>query len=242
MNNHKSWSDTATPKLKDDIEHIAVAAYANACDLLHDAMILLREDRLARAGALVILSEEEFSKAFILLVCAQQNRWDSEIMDALKRHPKKQGIADAMRMYFEWFVDNYRRVMEMNQFSFVPATPATLPSQKQWEEIICKTKKRMKKAKKEQYKQSLLYVGFDRTAKIIFNPREADKKEIENYFKEAEGFKEVVEIALSGQIVKFKKIALCPVIPAHIEDKCYRLFERVEPKVASPSTHCYGQD
>ncbi len=50
MNNQESWADTVTPKLKDDIEHIAVAAYANACELLHDAKILLREDRCARGS------------------------------------------------------------------------------------------------------------------------------------------------------------------------------------------------
>jgi len=208
MNNQESWVDTVTPQLRESIQHIALAAYANACELLRDARLLLREDRCARAGALVILSEEEFSKAFILLVCTQLDRWDSEIFYALKRHPKKQGVAEAMNEYFDWFVDNYNRIAEMNRFSFIPATPAVLPSQQQWDEMIVKSKKDIKKAKKEQYKQSLLYVGFDRMAKISSDPRNADIKEVENCFKEAVNFKEGVELAMSGQIAKFDKIVI----------------------------------
>ncbi|MBI5892553.1 MAG: AbiV family abortive infection protein [Deltaproteobacteria bacterium] len=208
MTNQESWIDIVTPNIKGDIERIAIEAYTNACDILKDAKILMREDRYARAGALVILSEEEFSKAFILFVCAQQNRWDSEIFYALKKHPEKQGIAKAMREYFEWFVDNYNLVIKMNQFAFVPATPSMLPSQKQWKEMIGKTKKGIKKEKKERYKQALLYVGFDRTAKVTSNPKNVNKKEVEDCCKEAERFKEVVEIALSGQIAGFTKIMI----------------------------------
>jgi AbiV family abortive infection protein len=208
MSNRETWTDTVTSILKNDIQQAALASYANACDLMKDATILRQENRYARAGALIILSEEEFSKAFILLVCAQQNRWDYVLFDALRRHPKKQGIAAGMREYFVWFVDNYSRVMKMNQFSLVPMTPATLPDQKRWEELITNTSKTIKNEKKERYKQSLLYVGFDRKAKVTSDPRKTDKTKVENCFKEAEKFKEVVEIALSEQIPGFSIILI----------------------------------
>jgi len=54
----------------------------------------------------------------------------------------------------------------------------------------------------------LLYVGFDKTAKITSEPKNTNKDQIENYFKEAEKFKEVVEIALTGQIPNFKKMEI----------------------------------
>jgi AbiV family abortive infection protein len=208
MGNKEPWTDTVTSGLKSAIQQAALASYANACDLMNDAKILRQEDRYARAGALVILSEEEFSKAFILLVCAQQNRWDSVIFDALRRHPKKQGIASGMREYFEWFVDNYSRVVEMNRFSLVPMTPAIMPDQKRWEELVTNASKAIKSEKKERYKQSVLYVGFDRKAKVTSDPRKADKIKVEDCFKEAEKFKEVVEIALSEQIPGFSKIVI----------------------------------
>jgi len=144
MTTRPSWTETVTPNLKKDIEKIALSAYTNACELFVDAKALLRENRLARAGALVILAEEEFSKSFILLVCAQQHRWDSVIFYALKDHSPKQGIAGAMREYFEWFVDNYNRVSQMNRFTFIPITPSVLPGKKQWDDLIDKTKKEIK--------------------------------------------------------------------------------------------------
>ena len=208
MTKREPWADTVTSALKSAIQQTALAAYANACDLMKDAKILWREDRYARAGVLAILSEEEFSKAFILLVCAQQNRWGSDIFDALLRHPEKQGVAAGMREYFEWFVDNYNGAMKMSQFSFVPITPAILPDQERFEELTTNAKKVIKHQKKERYKQSLLYIGFDRKGKVICDPKKADKTQIENCFKEAEKFKEVVEIAFSGQIPGFSNILI----------------------------------
>ncbi len=204
----KPWKDTVTQTLKSAVEQTALACYANACDLMKDAKILLNENRLPRAGALVILSEEEFSKAFILIVCMQQNRWDSVIFDALMRHPEKQGIAAGMREYFEWFAKNYDSVMKMNKFSFVPMTPAILPSKQRFKELTTNAKKVIKSQEKEKYKQSLFYVGFDRNGHVTYDPKNADRVQIENCFNEAEKFKEVVEIALSGQIIGFSKILI----------------------------------
>lgn len=205
MSDKEPWIDTMTPELKNVIEQTALASYANACDLLTNAKLLLGANRYARAGALVILSEEEFSKAFTLLICAQQRRWDSVIYDALRRHPKKQGIAAAMRDYFEWFVDNYSCVMKVNQLSFIPATPAILPNRERWEELIATTNRGIKSEKRERYKQSLLYVGFDRKGRITSDPRKIDKDRVNDCFKEAAKFKDVVEIALSGQIPGFSR-------------------------------------
>jgi len=208
MKDRKSWTKAITTELKDSIKTTSLAAYKNACELLKDAKILLREGRSARAGALAILSEEEFSKAFSLVICIDQNRWDSGIFYGLKKHPEKQGISEAMKEYLDWFMDNYDRVTKMNRLSFVPVTPASIPGPKQLAEWLDKAKKGVKKAKTEQYKQSLLYVDFDINARVTSEPCSISQEEAENRIKEAEKYKKVVEITLMSQIVGFKEIEI----------------------------------
>ena len=208
MSIKESWIDKVTPALKTALQETALASYTNACDLLRDAKVLKHNERHARAGVLAILSEEEFSKAFILLICAYQNRWDSEVFDALRRHPKKQGVAKGMRDYFEWFVDNYTQVMAINRLSIASVTPAMLPSHEQWARLIARTKKVTKGEEKERHKQSLLYVGFNRKAIITSDPRSAEQTEIEQRLEEAQKFKEIVEIALAEQLPSFCRITI----------------------------------
>jgi len=208
MGKKSDWSDKVTPALKTTFQQVAHASYLNACELIKDAMVLRREGRYARAGALTILSEEEFSKAFILLVCLEQNRWDSVIVDALRRHPEKQGIASGMREYMAWLLKNHEKVMKMNQISFVPLTPATLPGRQQLEEIIAKTKQEIGIKRKDKLKQSLLYVGFNRKAEITSDPREVDMSTVENCLNETKKFKEVVKLAMFRLMPGFSAIVI----------------------------------
>ena len=208
MGKKRDWSDKMTPALKTAIQQVAHASYLNACELMKDSMVLKREGRYARAGALTILSEEEFSKAFILLVCLEQNRWDSVIVDALRRHPEKQGIANGMREYMAWLVENHERVMKMNQISFVPLTPATFPGRQRLEEIIAKTKQEIGIKRKDKLKQSLLYVGFNRKADITSDPREVDMSMVENCLNETKKFKEIVELAMFRLMPGFSAIVI----------------------------------
>jgi len=132
MGKKSNWSDKMTPALRIAIQRVAHASYLNACELIKDAMVLRREGRYARAGALTILSEEEFSKAFILLVCLEQNRWDSVIVDALRKHPEKQGVANGMREYMAWLVENYERVMKMNRLPLFPSLQQPFRGESNW--------------------------------------------------------------------------------------------------------------
>ncbi len=208
MGKKSDWSDKMTPSLKTAIQQVAHASYLNACELMKDAIVLRRDGRYARAGALAILSEEEFSKTFILLLCLEQNRWDSVIMDALRRHPEKQGMANGMREYMGWLVANYEKVMKMNQTSFVPITPATIPERQQLEEIIAKTKQEIGIRRKDKLKQALLYVGLDRKASITSDPRDVDMSVVDNFFNETERFKEIVEQAMFRLIPGFSVIVV----------------------------------
>jgi AbiV family abortive infection protein len=208
MGKKSDWSDKMTPALKTAIQQVAHASYMNACELIKDAMVLRREGRYARAGALVILSEEELSKALILLVCLEQNRWDSVIVDALRRHPEKQGMANGMREYMAWLVENYERAMKMNQASFVPLTPATFPDRQRWEGIIANTKQEISSKRKDRLKQSLLYVGLDRSANITSDPRDVDMSVVDNCFNETKRFKEIVEQAMLKLMPGFSPVVI----------------------------------
>lgn len=186
----------------------SLAAYKNACELLKDSDVLLHASRFDRSAVLSILAEEEFSKAFFLIVCMMQNRWDSVIFHALKRHPEKQSLSDAMKVYFDWFIENYNRVMTRNQFGFVPIRPAQMPGQKWLDDWVGKTKKNVKKARLEHFKQSLLYVNLDKDARVTSEPGRLNRKTAEDVINEARKFKEIVELALGSQIEGFEPIEI----------------------------------
>jgi AbiV family abortive infection protein len=176
MSERKLWTDIVTPELKSAIHQAALASYANACELMKDAKILWRENRHARSGVLIILSEEEFSKAFILLICAQQNRWDSVIFDALLRHPEKQGIAEGMREY-------YNGAMKMSQFSSVPITPAILPDQERFEELTTNAKKVIKHQKKKNTSNHYCTLGLIEKEKSFVTPKRRTKLKLKTTSK-----------------------------------------------------------
>lgn len=117
MAKQNEWSKIVTPRIKGNMGESARAAYQNGCALHDDALLLFDGERFPRSAALAILAEEEFSKAFILFISVNQGRWDSNTYKALRQHPQKQGIAEGMRAHFDWFVENLKRVMEINRSS-----------------------------------------------------------------------------------------------------------------------------
>ena len=96
MDKKSDWVVTVTKELRQDMEITARAAYKNGCNLRQDAIVLFEAGRFPRAAALAILAEEEFSKAFILIISAQQGRWDSTIFKSLRRHSSKQAMSETM--------------------------------------------------------------------------------------------------------------------------------------------------
>jgi AbiV family abortive infection protein len=188
------WKKVVTPQLKRNIEESAQAAYLNGCSLHEDAMCLFAAERYSRAAALAILAEEEFSKAFVLRICADQNRWDSNIYIALRKHSTKQGISEAMRDHFDWFNENYRRVMEINRYSLAQSQPATIPNKEKMTEIINKAKSRFAKPIRDYLKQNAFYVSVDKDAKPKSIPSSIGKKDAQQCLDESEKFKFVVEM------------------------------------------------
>jgi AbiV family abortive infection protein len=208
MTKNDKWEETITPELEDKLLIIAQASYRNACDILKDSITLYEAGSIPRAGALAILSEEEFSKSFVFVICVNEHRWDSEIFLGVKRHPEKQSISESMREYVKWFIGNYNRVKQMNKSLLYPMTPARMPGHVHLNDWLHRAKKSVKKAKKEKYKQSLIYVDFNKQAQLTSEPRQAKIEDVEECINEAKKIKEVVEIILKYQTDNFKKIEI----------------------------------
>jgi len=196
MTPKSDWAIPVTPELRQDMEETGRAAYENGCRLRQDAITLFEAGRFPRAAALAILAEEEFSKAFMLIICAKQGRWDSNIFKALRRHPEKQGISEAMRDYLNWFVAYNKRVMERNQFALIPIPPSIYPDHEKMKALISKAKSRLAKPIKDFLKQDCFYIGYDERAKLSCTPDSIGQKEAQSCLDESEQFKVITELAL----------------------------------------------
>lgn len=190
------WSKPVTTQIKNNMEESARAAYLNGCALCDDARLLFDAERFARSAALAILAEEEFSKAFILLICVGQGRWDSSIYQALRKHPEKQGVAEGMRIHFDWFLQNYKQVMEMNRFSPVEAQPTVIPSDEKVNEIIQKAKNNFSKPIRDYLKQDALYVSLNEDAKVGSGPSAVGREDAQRCLDESTKFRVITEVLL----------------------------------------------
>jgi AbiV family abortive infection protein len=190
------WSVSVTPELQKNMEETAHAAYENGCNLRQDAITLFEAARFPRAAALAILAEEEFSKAFILIICAGQGRWDSNVFKALRRHPEKQGMSEAMRGFYDWFNDCNKWRMEYNKSALIPIPLSQYPDRKNLEDIISKGKSYIAKPKKDFLKQDCFYVGYDKRAKISSKPNSIGQNEAQRFLDESDKFKALTELAM----------------------------------------------
>jgi len=190
------WSATVTAEIRADMERTACSSYENGCALRDDALALYEASRFARATALAVLAEEEFSKAFILIICVGQNRWDSNIHKALTKHGDKQGISAAMREYVEWFVDNYKRVEAANRASLVPRQPSMHPGDERMKEILETAKRTAQRPPKDQVKQRSIYVGIGKDGRTTSIPGHGSQEEAGEYLSECRAFQVITEVAL----------------------------------------------
>jgi AbiV family abortive infection protein len=192
----ETWIATVDNALRTNLITSANESYQNASDLLDDAKILFEGRRYSRANVMIILAEEEFSKAFILTICAQDRRWDSEIYRALKSHTHKQAIVETMLQYIEWFKEKNDFIFKYNQAALVPMTPNIYPEVQLFQDWITKAQKRtIKKSARDRYKQRLLYVSIDKNAKVSTKPV-GTEDEAKSAFSMAKEFKTLTEIAL----------------------------------------------
>ena len=196
MSKKSDWAVPVTPELRQDMEKTSRAAYGNGCSLKQDAITLFEAGRFPRAAALAILAEEEFSKAFMLIICAGQGRWDSNVFKALRKHPEKQGFSEATRGLLDLFVAHNKRVMEMNRCALIPIPLSRYPGHEKMEAIISKAKSRIAKPIKDFLKQDCFYVGYDERAKLSCTPDSIGQKEAQSCLDESEQFKVITELAL----------------------------------------------
>ena len=195
MSKKSDWVVPVTPELRQDMEETVRAAYENGCSLRQDAITLFEARRFPRATALAILAEEEFSKAFMLIICAKQGRWDSNIFKALRRHPEKQGISEAMRGYLDWFIASNKRIMDLNRFALIPIPLSRYPDHGTMEVIISKGKSCLEKPKKDFLKQDCFYIGYDERAKLSCTPDSIGQKEAQSCLDQSEQFRVITELA-----------------------------------------------
>nr|WP_255777291.1 AbiV family abortive infection protein [Halomonas desiderata] len=180
------------------MERAAHATYENGCALRDDALVLYEASRFARATALAVLAEEEFSKAFMLIICVGQDRWDSNIYKALTKHGDKQGISAAMREYAEWFVDNYKRVEAANRYSLVRRKPSMHPGDERMKEILETAKNTAKRPPKDKVKQRSFYVGIGKDGRATSIPGSGSQKQACEYLSECRVFQVITEVALGN--------------------------------------------
>lgn len=203
------WSMLVDEALQSRLLETARAAYESGCSLLSDAKALLETERHCRAGALAILAEEEYSKAFILCNCAQMRRWDSVIFRSLTDHGGKQTVSQVMIDYWAWLQNNLKAVAEMNRFSFIPAQPSVLPSQTEFDAMVEKAKKQhMTKRQRDKLKQQMLYVHIDRNGSAIHKPNAVTAGTAQQCIDDTYLFKTITEYALAHVSPSFAAIAV----------------------------------
>ena len=197
MSSKRAWSKPVTPELRDRMRSSADACYLNASDLLTDAETLYKTSRWSRAAALAVLAEEEFSKAFMLRICAYQNRWDSNVHEALRKHSSKQGISQAMRDYLDLVVPNTLRVEELNKRALIPTQPGMFLSPKHLDPIMNRARQTFAKPLRDYVKQDALYVNVDEHASIVSKPNATSQSAADECIREARKFKAGVDL-MSG--------------------------------------------
>ena len=194
--NRETWVKTVDDALQTNMISSAKKAFLNACDLLVDANILFEGRRYSRTNVMVILAEEEFSKAFILAICAQGRRWDSEICRALKSHTHKQAIVETMLQYIEWFKEKNDFITRYNKAALVPMNQNIYPEVELFQDWITKAQKgTIRNGVRDRYKQRLLYVNIDKNAKASTKPT-CTVEEAESALSTAKDFKTISDIAL----------------------------------------------
>jgi AbiV family abortive infection protein len=196
MTQKGDWSIPVTLELRKNMEEIFRAAYDNGCSLREDALILFEASRFPRAAALTILAKEEFSKAFILIISAGQGRWDSNLFKALRKHPEKQGMSEAMKGFLDWFTDCNKWRIKFNQSALIPISLSRYPEREKIEEFISRGKSCIKKPVKDFLKQECFYVGYDERAKMTCSPVSIGQNEAQSCLDETEKLKVIIELAM----------------------------------------------
>lgn len=194
---HDKWAKQVTYELEKNLNDAGCLAYENGCGLYADAMLLFEAQRHARAAALGVLAEEEFSKALILLLCAQNGRWDSVIYEALHRHSHKQGFVDGMCGYLDWFSSNFKQVMESTSISRFQLQPATFPGDGIMDEIVNEAKRKLRTHTRDHLKQDALYVKVSEQGAVTKTPNSVSPEEAQQCLSSADFSRVLVEVQLS---------------------------------------------
>jgi len=196
MKKNGDWAKELTPQLKANMRESIKESFNNGESLLEDAEILFKNKRYSRSAALAILSEEEFSKSFILTICLGQGRWDSNIYKALKTHSSKQGISEAVIAHYRWATDNIKKVDAINKVSFLNHEPAVIPDEKKLNELKDIVSSRFKKPIKDHKKQNSFYVSVDKNAKILSTPSDISELDALQTNKEAKDIMSVTKLLM----------------------------------------------
>lgn len=206
MTKGKHWIEEVTPTIKEQMLETVEASYKNGLDLRQEATLLFEAGRFSRAAALAILAEEEFSKAYILKVTAEGNRWDSELFKGLRKHTIKQGISVAMTGHFIEYINQHELTERINQNNMIFFKyPPMKTDQASVERLSEKMQHYMSDSTKEKLKQKSFYTDFDNSAKLVSVPSDIGEEDARQALDDSFLFQIVVEVASSGNVINLDK-------------------------------------
>jgi len=198
MAKKQGWKKVVTPNRKLRLEESAQASFENGCALHEDALVLYSSGRFARAAALAVLAEEEFSKAFLLSTCAVEQRWDSNIFKSLREHNMKQSLAEVLRDQVDWYTRAYHSSVAAGDAPEVQELLATNPPPEIDAERREKAEKRWKNPIKDYLKQNAFYVSIDEEGAIKSVPGRLGESEAKQCIDESEKIRMALHILLHG--------------------------------------------
>lgn len=146
------WKVTFDETLRKRLRKTRDAALDNGESLLGDANILYENGRLPRAGVLAILAEEEIAKALILHLAIIEERWDSDLYSAIRKHEKKHAILHGAICVANNIIRHSRRISTQISPNLIDFKKIAHDS------INLTSNSYIKKRQCEESKQRMLYV------------------------------------------------------------------------------------
>lgn len=194
MPKQKNWSRHVSLMIREKMSIAAKNAICNGQDLLSDAELLLKNNRYARATALAILAEEEFSKAAILLNCAHMGRWDSAIFNAIHSHSIKQGFAEGFSKFMINQLANAERVDQLNSHAFIKSPPSFQISPQEIETSVRTMQSYQDSRPRDLLKQKAFYIHITDEVELQSTPGSIAENEAEDCIKHAKECEKIAHI------------------------------------------------
>jgi len=202
------WEKEITSELKQHLIGSSISSYQNANGILEDAEILFERNRYARSAALAILAEEEYGKAFLLVSCSFQKRWDSEVWKVISDHSKKQALSEGMCQIIEIIkkeIENNHICPSSQEDELISKYGHLFINKEKIENITEPIKKDfLKKRKKDKLKQMFLYVSINKNGLVVSTPENICEVDARLCIEKARKIKCIVETHYKESNVQYR--------------------------------------